>query len=73
VKSSAALHQSLLSVQVLLLLILGLGALQLYFRDWITLIALGLATLYLLLEVVNVVYIRRRAARDPTFLNRRVS
>ena len=72
-KSKTALKQSRVSVKFLLIVVVALAVLTFTYPSAYTAIPLAVTGLYLLGDVYNIRYIKKRAAKDPTYLDKRLN
>ena len=71
-KHKTALKQSIGAVKFRLVFVLIMALVVAKWSNGFTLFMLGLGVFYLLMEAINILYIRRRASQDPTFLDRKI-
>ncbi len=72
-KNRTALKQSRVSVKFLLVAVAILAVLTFVYPSAYTAIPLTVAALYFLGDAYNIRYIKRKAAKDATYLDRRIS
>lgn len=72
-KNKTALKQSIGSAKFLAVVIAVMIFLSLRYPSKYTIIPLVVFSMYFLGDVYNIYYIRRKAAQDPTYLDKRIN
>jgi hypothetical protein len=72
-KNRTALKQSRVSVKFLSVAVAILAVLTFAYPSAYTAVPLVVMSLYLLSDAYNILYIKRRAEKDPTYLDKRIN
>jgi len=72
-KNKTALKQSRVSVNFLSVVVAALAVLTFAYPSAYTAVPLAVTGLYLLGDAYNIHYIKRKAAKDPTYLDKRIN
>ena len=71
-KIKTALKQSKAAVKVFAVPVVLFAALAAYWPSWPTFALLGFSVFLWVMEAINIVHIRRKAAKDPAFLEQKI-
>jgi hypothetical protein len=72
VKNKSALKRSVQSIKFLAVALLIIAILTIRWPNAFTYITLGVTFFGFVGDIINVIYIRRRARRDPSFLEQKI-
>jgi ABC-type bacteriocin/lantibiotic exporter with double-glycine peptidase domain len=73
VKVKTALKQSVVSVRFLAFVVIVMCVLAFKYPSKFTIIPLAIFAAYLVMDAYNIHRIRRKAARDPNYLDKRIN
>jgi hypothetical protein len=72
-KNKTALKRSITSAKLLSVVVCLLGAVAFHWPNRYTLALLVLVSIILVGDFINIFYIRRKAAQDPAYLEKRIT